>query len=78
MRKVILIAILAISMGLTYADSEGNVSETKETPTATIELKGQVVDLISGEALTGVEIRIDGTDLKVYTDFINDGCKLCS
>lgn len=69
MKKVILTVLFAVSIGFSFADNEGKVSEAKETPAPTIELKGQVVDITSGEALTGVEIRIDGTDLKTYTDF---------
>ena len=32
-------------------------------------LNGTVADENSGEALVGVEIKIEGTDLKTYTDF---------
>ncbi len=34
-----------------------------------LSLSGTVFDFQSGEALTGVEVSIEGTDIKVYTDF---------
>ena len=37
--------------------------------TATTVLKGTVADEKSGEALVGVEIKLEGTDLKTYSDF---------
>ncbi len=32
-------------------------------------ITGKVVDQMTGEALTGVKVAIEGSDLKVYTDF---------
>jgi hypothetical protein len=32
-------------------------------------LSGRVVDHVTGEALTGVEVNLYGTDVKVFTDF---------
>jgi hypothetical protein len=37
--------------------------------TATTVLTGSVTDIHSGESLVGVEVKIEGTDLKTYTDF---------
>ena len=36
---------------------------------ATMILSGSIVDEKSGESLVGVEIKIEGTDMKTYTDF---------
>lgn len=69
MKKVILTVLFAASLSFLYSDNDGTVSDAKKTPVPTVELSGQVVDIISGEALAGVEIKIEGTDLKVYTDF---------
>ncbi len=47
-------------------------SDTKSHKAANIEsavIKGKVIDFKSGEALVGVEISVEGTDTKAYTDF---------
>jgi hypothetical protein len=56
----------------------GSKSETKAAA-ATFPLSGNIIDEVSGEALVGVEVKIDGTDIKTYTDFdghfVIDGVK---
>ncbi|SHJ36241.1 CarboxypepD_reg-like domain-containing protein [Tangfeifania diversioriginum] len=53
----------------------GNAEEKKGEATAdtnsevTTVLTGTVADSGSGELLTGVEIQLEGTDMKTYTDF---------
>ena len=47
------------------AESQG----TESTVVQTIQLTGKVVDLTSGESLTGVEVSIEGINQKTYTDF---------
>lgn len=57
-------------LGFAYAgndDSKGKNSDANSE--ALVSVTGKVVDFISGEALTGVEISIEGTDQKVYSDF---------
>ena len=66
--------IFALAFILTsYADNEGIKTETSNSSEpASIEttsISGTVLDVASGEALTGVEISIEGTDIKTYTDF---------
>ena len=57
-------------IGFVFAGNEGtNSGEAPATPVQTISLTGKVIDFNSGEALTGVEIKIEGTDIKTYTDF---------
>ena len=73
MKKIFAI-IFALSFVLTsYADNEGTKTETannpEPVPVETISISGTVLDVISGEALTGVEVSIEGTDIKTYTDF---------
>lgn len=71
--KKIFLTIIAIAIAtITFANNTGDNSETPKnpaTPTQTINLTGKVLDVASGEALAGVEITIEGTDLKTYTDF---------
>jgi hypothetical protein len=70
MKKVFLAIIFVAFLGFVYADNEGNISSAPESaPVAMVSLSGTVFDFESGEALTGVEVSIEGTDIKVYTDF---------
>ena len=69
MKKIFLTVLVAALVSFTFADNDGNISKASDAPAPTIELTGTVVDFTSGEALAGVEIKIEGTDQKVYTDF---------
>ncbi len=46
-----------------------NSAEAQATPTAMKSITGKVVDLSTGEALAGVTVLIDGTDMVAFTDF---------
>lgn len=59
---------LVLTLIVGQAKEKDNKTGDSET-TATIALKGSVLDEISGEALVGVEVKIEGTDFKTYTDF---------
>lgn len=48
-------------------NDEGKANNSDNS--ATLVLSGSVADEISGESLVGVEVKIEGTDLKTYTDF---------
>ena len=68
-RLVLSIAFVTFSMFM-FANIEGTEntkSAEQSAPAAT--LSGTVVDITTGEALTGVEVTIEGTDIKVYSDF---------
>jgi len=69
MKQILLTLALAGIFSFVYADKgdtkTGNSTETQ----ANIELTGKIIDLKSGEILTGVEVRLEGTDTKTYTDF---------
>jgi hypothetical protein len=70
MKKTVLSIIFVALLGVVFADNEGVIS--KEAPaesTITVTLSGQVMDFNSGETLTGVEVSLEGTDIKTYTDF---------
>ena len=66
MKKTIISIAFSLIIGWTIA---GNDLVPAETPTQTITLKGKVVDFNSGESLTGVEVAIEGSSVKTYTDF---------
>lgn len=70
MKKLFITFLLSATVGYTFAGND----KTKEVANAgaveqTICLTGQVIDLSTNEALTGVEINLEGTDIKVYSDF---------
>jgi len=66
MKKTIISIAFSLIIGWTIA---GNDLIPAETPVQTITLKGKVVDFNSGESLTGVEVAIEGSTIKTYTDF---------
>ena len=66
MKKTIISIAFSLIIGWTIA---GNDLVPAETPAQTITLKGKVVDFNSGESLTGVEVAIEGSSVKTYTDF---------
>ena len=66
MKRTLLSILFIAIVGFTFAKNE----ETKSNPApATVTVSGNVVDMVTGEALTGVEISVEGTDIKVYSDF---------
>ncbi len=71
MKKAILSIFFLAIVGLIYAGNEGTKSNEApaSAPVEMVTLTGSVVDLSSGEALTGVEVSIEGTNISVYTDF---------
>ncbi|MDA3929027.1 MAG: carboxypeptidase-like regulatory domain-containing protein [Prolixibacteraceae bacterium] len=72
MKTIILsIILVALSTSASFSKSNNAKAETPEKASNidTIELSGFVTDKISNEALVGVEVKIEGTELKTYTDF---------
>ncbi|MCY1722577.1 carboxypeptidase-like regulatory domain-containing protein [Prolixibacteraceae bacterium Z1-6] len=70
MRKVLIAALLIISVVVVNAKESDTKTKTNDTEnTATMLLSGSIADELSGESLVGVEVKIEGTDLKTYTDF---------
>lgn len=68
MKKFWIITLSILFAATVMADNEG-AKNPESTPVETISISGKVTDFISGEALTGVEVTIEGTDVKTYTDF---------
>jgi uncharacterized surface anchored protein len=68
--KKIIFSLLTIVMVIAVSAKE---NETKNPASvdnaATVVLAGTIADATSGESLAGVEVKIEGTDLKTYTDF---------
>ena len=66
-KLVILLLAFVVVVNLVSAKEKGN-PEDKLTDTQSV-LSGKVLDKISGEELTGVAVRLEGTDQICYTDF---------
>jgi len=69
MKKLFITLLLLATVGATFAGKD-NTNEPSNTPAVaqTVTLSGKVIDLSTNETLTGVEINIEGTDIKVYSD----------
>ena len=66
MKRVIFAILVAFVATSAFAEK----AETKtEAKAVVLSLSGNVIDEVSGEALVGVEVKIDGSDIKTYTDF---------
>lgn len=71
MKKLLTLAIAAIlisAVNVQAAQDDDN-DKNENNATNTVALQGQVVDMKSGEALTGVKVNVQGTDVSAYTDF---------
>ncbi len=70
MKRTILSIILAVFVSTTFAFAEGT-EDTKSTEQSaqSVTISGTVIDMTTGEALTGVEVLVEGTDIKAYSDF---------
>jgi hypothetical protein len=67
MRQITAFALFFLFLGLSTAFADGVTTEA--TPVKTAKIEGKVLDLLTGETLTGVAVTIKGTDLVAYTDF---------
>ena len=68
MKALLLFSAMVLFLGLSSFNGEKK-STAKPAPVMNNTITGIVMDQSTGESLTGVEVRIEGTDLKVYTDF---------
>ncbi len=70
---IIFTALLAVSFGTSvFADGKDKKNKSTDSSTAiaaTSVISGRVIDAETGEALTGVLVKISGTDREVFTDF---------
>lgn len=68
MKKILLLAAMFLLAVTLHA--KDNETKTKDSDAnATMVVAGSIVDQNSGESLVGVEVKIEGTDMKTYTDF---------
>lgn len=68
MKKVIFALLVAFATTSAFAEKAETKTDSK-SEAVVISLSGNIIDEVSGEALVGVEVKVDGTDVKTYTDF---------
>ena len=70
MKKIAIVLFFVALTTVTFAESKVAKTETASTVVAPVatELSGLITDKNSNEILTGVEVKIEGTNLKTYTD----------
>ena len=68
--KKILIGFLSLMLTVAVTAKENEAKNASSADNAaSVVLVGSISDATSGESLVGVEVKIEGTDLKTYTDF---------
>jgi len=68
MKKILLVAAMFL-LAVTLHAKDNETKSKDSDSNATIMVAGSIVDQNSGESLVGVEVKIEGTDMKTYTDF---------
>ena len=68
MKKVIFALLVAFATTSAFAEKTDSKVDSK-SEAIVLSLSGNVIDEVSGEALVGVEVKVDGSDQKAYTDF---------
>jgi protocatechuate 3,4-dioxygenase beta subunit len=61
--------IIGINLNSMAADDDENKNGHENNTTMTTNIKGKVIDKETGEALTGVKVKIPGLNVETYTDF---------
>ncbi len=65
-----MIGFMSLMLVLAVSAKENEAKTNSKTDSeATVALTGTIMDSQSGELLAGVEVSIEGTDTKTYTDF---------
>jgi hypothetical protein len=67
--KKLTTTLLALTLVLSFSSvmATDNPKEKPEAPTTS--LTGMILDAQTGEALAGVSVKIEGSDVEAYTDF---------
>ncbi|MBZ4675621.1 MAG: TonB-dependent receptor [Anaerophaga sp.] len=70
MKALLIILSLVASVSMTALAGSNDKTENPGEPVAVNTcISGTIIDEETGEALTGVEVKLDGTETKTYTDF---------
>jgi hypothetical protein len=68
MKKVIFALLVAFATTSAFAEKAETKTDSK-AEAVVLSLSGNIIDEVSGEALVGVEVKVNGSDQKTYTDF---------
>ncbi|HNX56727.1 MAG TPA: carboxypeptidase-like regulatory domain-containing protein [Prolixibacteraceae bacterium] len=67
--KTVFFAVILLGLSsFAFAEKTDSKTETK-AESLVLSVSGNVIDEASGEALVGVEVKVEGSDVKTYTDF---------
>ena len=72
MKKLILSVLVLVASVSAFAEKADSKAENKNAAKSEMALTvvtGNIIDEITGEALVGVEVTVEGSDSKAYTDF---------
>ncbi len=68
--EILSIVLLVTGMSFTaLAENEGTNKISKPSAATATTINGKIIDKVSGEALVGVKVSIEGTEDVAYTDF---------
>lgn len=71
-KTIFLVALMAVGLSsVTIANNPSKPESVKPASATAMTniITGVILDKTTGESLTGVEVCMEGTDLKTYTDF---------
>lgn len=72
MKKLILSVLVLVASISVFAEKSDSKAENKSAAKSELAMtvvSGNIIDEITGEALVGVEVTVEGSDVKAYTDF---------
>jgi|JFJP01.1.fsa_nt_gi carotenoid cleavage dioxygenase-like enzyme len=72
MKKLILSVLVLVASVSAFAEKSDSKAENKsaiKSEAAMTIVSGNIIDDLTGEALVGVEVTVEGSDSKAYTDF---------
>lgn len=69
MKKLAILFVSFLVFSVSFAGETKDENGNAESAVMTTSVSGKVLDKITGEALAGVKINIEGTTETVYTDF---------
>lgn len=70
MKKIVFALLVVFAASAAIAENSKSKTEAKsETKINVVSLSGNVIDEVSGEALVGVEVAVEGSNSRAYTDF---------
>ncbi|NVO01547.1 MAG: carboxypeptidase-like regulatory domain-containing protein [Bacteroidetes bacterium] len=67
-KAILLFSLILLTATFTFADGKKDLKESTSTE-QTCSIQGKIVDKSTGEPLTGALVKIEGSNLEVYTDF---------